>query len=405
MGKFRDFIDRIRSPTADGKTVSRVQMVTISGNGIAAWNGKLYQSDIIRACIRPKANAIGKMVMHHIRDTADGRAIDPEPYLKFLLTEPNPYMTGQKLLERLITTKEVSGNAFALILRDENGRPCEIYPVPAVYAEAIVDRGGNLFLKFTFRNGKTGTFPYSDIIHLRRDFAENDIFGASPFSSLAPVMEVVHAADQSVIHAVKNSAIIRWLMKVSQPLRGEDLKLKAKEFSEAFLTVDAAETGVAVTDSKADVTQIKPEDYVPNAAVTDRLVKRVQSFYGTNDKIVNASYTENEWIAYYESEVEPDVIQISEEFSRKIFTRRERARGNGILCEAASLQYASMTTKLQLVQYVDRGIMTPNELRALMALAPIAGGDVVIRRLDTAPVYQSDEDSGESSGEGGEKEE
>ena len=52
-------------------------------------------------------------------------------------------------------------------------------------------------------------------------------------------------------------------------------------------------------------------------------------------------------------------------------------------------------------QYVDRGIMTPNELRALMALAPIAGGDVVIRRLDTAPVYQSDGDSGE----GGEKEE
>lgn len=395
MGKLRDFFSRIRSPTAE--TVSRVQMVTVQGNGLMAWNGKLYHSDIIRACIRPKANAIGKMVMHHVRDTGDGRVIDPEMYMKFLLTEPNPYMTGQKLLERLITTRDINGNAFALIVRDENGRPYEIYPIPALYAEAVIDKVGNLSLKFTFRNGKTGTFPYSDIIHLRRDFAENDIFGTSPFSALAPVMEVIHAADQSVINAVKNSAVIRWLMRVSQPLRNEDLKVKAKEFAEAFLTLDAAETGVAVTDSKAEVTQIEPNDFVPNAAITDKHVRRVYAFYGTNEKIVNSSYSENEWIAYYEAEIEPDVIQIAEEFTRKLFTRRERARGNAIICEAASLQYASMATKLQLVQYVDRGIMSPNEVRALLALAPVEGGDTIVRRLDTAPVYQTKE--GEESEE------
>ena len=35
-----------------------------------------------------------------------------------------------------------------------------------------------------------------------------------------------------------------------------------------------------------------------------------------------------------------------------------------------------MQTKLNLVQYVDRGIMNPNEVRAILNLAPREGGDI-----------------------------
>ena len=60
--------------------------------------------------------------------------------------------------------------------------------------------------------------------------------------------------------------------------------------------------------------------------------------------------------------------------------------GNKIIFEAENLQYASMNTKLQLVQMVDRGALTPNEWREVFNLAPIKGGDEAIRRLDTAVV-------------------
>ncbi len=45
-----------------------------------------------------------------------------------------------------------------------------------------------------------------------------------------------------------------------------------------------------------------------------------------------------------------------------------------------------MTTRLNLMQMVDRGGLTPNEWRAVLNLAPIEGGDEPIRRLDTAPI-------------------
>ena len=48
---------------------SSFQMITDVGNGFYVWNGKLYQSDIVRSCIRPKTKAIGKAVAKHIRET------------------------------------------------------------------------------------------------------------------------------------------------------------------------------------------------------------------------------------------------------------------------------------------------------------------------------------------------
>jgi hypothetical protein len=47
-----------------------------------------------------------------------------------------------------------------------------------------------------------------------------------------------------------------------------------------------------------------------------------------------------------------------------------------------------MSTKLNLVQFVDRGMMTPNEVRRVMNLGPIEGGDRVLLRKDTGVVSE-----------------
>lgn len=103
-------------------------------------------------------------------------------------------------------------------------------------------------------------------------------------------------------------------------------------------------------------------------------------------KIIHSNYTEDEWNSYYESKIEPIAIDLANEFTRKLFTRRERGCGNRIVFEAANLACASISTKLNLVQMVDRGALTPNEWRATLNLAPLSGGDKPIRRLDTAVV-------------------
>ncbi len=386
------FFNRNREPT-NKKTVekpteqSRIAMVTTWGEHYYSWNGKLYDSDIVRACIRPKVKAIGKLVGKHIRDDPKGgMKVNPEPYIRFLLKEPNPYMTGQQFQEKMAAQLCLNNNAFALIIRDVNGYPEQIFPIPCAVAEAVYDKQGELFIKFTYQNGKSGTFAYTDIIHLRQDFNENDIFGSSQAKALSQLMECVGTIDQGIVKAVRNSGIIRWLLQFKSSMRPEDVKRNTDDFVKNYLSIESDTFGAAGVDAKADAKQIEPKDYVPNATITDRITDRIYSFFNTNKKIVQSDWNEDEWTAYYEAEIEPIAIQLSDVYTVRLFSRRERGCGNRIVFEASNLMCASLQTKLAFQAMVDRGAMVPNEWRATMNLAPIEGGDQPIRRLDTQVV-------------------
>jgi HK97 family phage portal protein len=363
-------------------------MIVDNGGGFYTWNGNMYQSDIVRAAIRPKAQAIGKAIGKHIRKGIDGTKVNPDVYMRFLLEEPNPYMTGQQLQEKMATHLELNSNAFAYIHRDENNIPIQIYPINAATVEALQNDQGELFIKFHQLKGGPVTFRYSDLIHLRKDFNGNEIFGDSNVDTLTPLMEIVNTTDQGIVKAIKNSNIIKWLLKFNQTLRPEDIKKQTQQFINDYMNVESETIGAAATDAKMDAQQVEPKDYVPNEKQMNNTVNRIYSFFNTNEKIVTSSYTEDDWISYYENSIESVIVQMSNEFTRKIFSRRERGHGNKIIFESSNLSFASMETKLRLVDYVDRGILSPNEVREVLGREPVEGGDQFIRRLDTRPTTE-----------------
>jgi HK97 family phage portal protein len=396
LGLFQKIFGGKSSP----KVTSRFEMITDYGNGFYVWDGNLYKSDIIRGAIRPKARAMGKLVPKHILKYGEVFKVNPQPYMRFILEEPNPYMTMQVMIEKVITQLMLNSNAFIYVKRDDLGYANELYPLPATSVELIEGSEGDLYLRFNFPTGKRMTVPYTDVIHLRRDFNESDFFGDSPHETLSSLMQIVTTTDQGIVKAIKNSMVIKWLMKFKSVLRPEDRDIEVNKFVDTFLSIDNGK-GVAATDPKYDLEQIKNESYVPNAAQMDRTVLRLYSFFNTNENIIQSKFDEDEWNAYYESEIEPDSKQLSGEFTRRIFSKKERGFGNSIIFEANSLQYASMSTKLSLVQMVDRGALTPNEWREVMNLGPIEGGDKPLRRLDTAVVNdKGDLEGGENIDEG-----
>lgn len=66
-------------------TVSKYKLVTEQGEGFYTYNGNLYASDIVRSCIRPKTQAIGKAEAKHIRKDAVNTQVNPEVYIRFCL--------------------------------------------------------------------------------------------------------------------------------------------------------------------------------------------------------------------------------------------------------------------------------------------------------------------------------
>lgn len=367
-----------------------IDMITTTDHGFYMYNGKIYQSDIIRACIRPQVKALGKMVAKHIKETRDGIKVNETPYIRFLLEEPNQFMTNQVMIEKVITQLELNSNAFIYISRDKNGLANALYPINCVHVTAQFDNGGNLWLEFTLKNGSRVKYHYGDIIHLRNDFNTHDIFGDSPHDVLKPLMEIVNTTDQGIVKAIKNSNVISWLLTFKQSLREEDKDKAVKDFTSKYLDVDSDTGGALATDPKFEAKQVEPKSYVPNALVIDRNTQRLYNFYNTNEKIIQNKYNEDDWNAFYEGKLEPIAIQLSQEYTRKIFSRKQRLESEYIMFEASNLQYASLDTKLKLVSLVDRGGMTNNEWRKYLNLPPVEGGDELIRRLDTAVIRGGD---------------
>ena len=378
-----------------GNSMQRFEVLS-SRNSISSWNGNVFENDIVRACIRPKVNAIGKLNAKHIRGSGESLTINPDSHLKSILRRPNRYMSMQDFLMKLVWQREINHNAFAYIKRDDFGFPEEIFPIPYSSVD-LLESQGYLFIRFRFMLGKKMTVPYEDLIHLRKDFNENDLFGDTGINALKNLMEVIDTSDKGLIHAVKNSNIIKWLLKFNNALRPEDITKQTKDFIDNYLSIDSKLNGAIGTDVKADIQQVKPESYVPNAAITRDHIQRVYSYFGVNDAIVQNKYDEDEFNAFYESEIEPVVIQLSDAFTNVFFTKREKGFGNEIMFEASNLAYASMKTKLELKDMVDRGALTPNEWRRILNLGPVEGGDKPIRRLDTAVVKEGDDIGGDGS--------
>lgn len=387
------------------QVTQRYKLITDSGEGFYTFDGKLYHSDIIRSCIRPKARATGKLMAQHIRDGANGFQTWPNANIKLLLEEPNPLMSGQMMREKMATQLELNNNAFAIIKRDPvYYEPTEIYPVPAVQVDMLEGPYGDMYLKFYFPDGKQMVVPYVDVIHLRQDFNNHNLFGDHPGPALTALMEVVSTTDQGIMKAVKNGALIKWIMKFKSVLKQEDIDLQVEDFGKNYMNVEKA-GGVAPTDPRYDLEQVKNQNYVPDHQQNKNTIERIYNFFNTNEKIVQSSYNEDEWNSYYESVVEPVALQLANEFTRKLFSRHERSHGNKIVFESLNLTYASMKTKLGLVDLVDRGIMSPNEMRRVFNMAPAEHGDEFVRRLDTASVEDGKEieedEGGDDDGQDG----
>lgn len=399
MGKFKNFFNSVRN-VRKTKNFSRVELVTQNNSNFFLWGNRAYDSDTVRACVNAQALRFSKLSIKHIRETiVDGGKdllINPEPYLKFLLEEPNPYTTMDMLLYRTSTQLSLSGNAFWLIIRDSNGLPMELYFIPAKSATDLYDTNGNLVYEFILANGKTYRFASEDVIHLRDDFAENDIFGSGKFKALAPLLEIVETTDSGIISAIRNSSVIKWLLKYTSSLRPEGLKKNAKAFADNYLNISNSSVGVAAVDAKVDAKQITPNDYVPNALQMDRTKNRILELFNTNVKIITSTANEDEENAYFEAVISPKIIQLKNELTRKLFTRRQRGCGNYIAVGSFNLQSASLKTKLNFAGMVDRGAMLPNEWRESLGLAPVPGGDTPLRRLDTVAVDEGGENDAEN---------
>lgn len=364
------------------------------------YKGDFHNDPDVLKCVDAIARNGAKMHPRHIRNF-NGKMENIKGNLyKQLSKKPNEVQNAYQFYYQVISNLELYNDSFIYIQRDSNLKVTGLYPLD--FSEGkYYEYKGQIWLKFKFGRNKERFIPYDSCIHLTRFVGEDGLFGGST-KPIIKTLSIKHVLDEGIVNAIKTTQSIKGVIKSTKAmLKPEDVKKMRDQFVNDFVK-QGDKSGIGGLDATTDFTPVKIEPTTASDSQVKSIDNKLLAYFGVSEAIIQSNYTEDQWNAFYESVLEPIGLQMSLEFSNKIFTPTEQNFGNEIIFESNRLQYASNKTKIELLRY-GNNIMTINELREVFNLAPREDGDVIMQDLNhidssIANDYQVGNDNSDEEG-------
>lgn len=343
-----------------------------------AWNTQYstlpegtYNSKVARQVIDRIATHCAKLVPKHIQNSITNNI---KGDINFLLSnQPNPLMNTFDFIYRIISLLYTDCNAFIFIAKDRSGFITGFYPVLATTYELLQGSDGTIYFQFDFINGQTYVIPYLELIHLRLFYNRNDIFGMSN-RVLQTDLNTANTVSQGIDKAIKTTSNLKGiLLYENSMLKNKDLVKTKDEFVTDFLNMDN-EGGIAALDAKAKFQEVNLKPITLDNEQLKQVNYNIFDYFGVSEKIVDNSFTEDEWNAFYEGVIEARAIQMSYAFTNKIFKKQSIKEGHKIVFTANRLQYSTLSNKISLIKEAGAlGLLTKDEAREIIELPAIGG--------------------------------
>lgn len=363
MGLFDFFLKNRPKEPAD-KLLTRFQMFNGYTPKFRSWDGGVYESELIRAAIHARATHISKLSVE-VKGSA-------KPSLQNKLKHgPNQLQTWGQFLYRASTILDIHNTLFICPVFDEYGETTG-YVTPLPDRCEIVQYNGVPYLRYEFRHGEHASIELDKCGIMTKFQHRNDFFGERN-EVLKPTMELISIQNQGIEEAVKNASTFRFMAKLNNFAKPDDIKKERDRFSALNLSSESEAGGFLLfPNTYSDIKQIDVKPYTVDAEQMKQIKENVFSYFGVNEEVLQNKAYGDSWDAFYEGAVEPFAIQFSSVMSRAAFSYKEQTNGNQIFASSNRLQYMSNSDKLAVsAQMADRGLMTRNEIREIWNLPPL----------------------------------
>lgn len=362
MGLFEKIFRK--PPTPRGDPQGFFKTLTAYAPVFSTWGGAVYESELVRAAIDARARHVSKLEVNVF-----GAA---KPALRNKLkTGPNEWQTWGQFLYRLSTILDVNNTAFILPVIGEYGETTGVFTtVPSSYS--LLQYGGEPWLRLHFSSGNYAAIELRRVGIVTKFQYTSDYFGEGN-GALAPTMELIHMQNQGIAEGVKSAATYRFMAKLNNFAKPEDLKKEREQFTSKNLKNGS---GVLLfPNTWSEIKQIESKPFVVDADQMKIIESNVYTYYGVNERIMQSSATADELDAFYNGAIEPFAIQVADVMTKMLFSQKERSLGSFVSISSNRLQYMSVANKIALVRDLgDRGMITIDEARALLNYGPLPDG-------------------------------
>lgn len=370
-----------------------------------SFDGNALNIDLVRACVDALARNIAKMSLRPIVMNKDGTTtIDNISDIAKVLKHPNQYMTMYDFLYKVSAMYYLNNNAFIYPEYDEKGYLVALHPINYSTFK-LYELDNKLYASFRLRYTRTYTIAYDRIIHLRNHFIQDDLMGDAN-NALYTACELISAQNQGIINGIKNSAIIRGILKTINVIKDEDLEKAKKRFIKDNLSAQN-NGGVIAVDGKFDYQNIESKPYIVDSATMDQAKNKIFSYFGVNEEFLQNKFTSEQYEAVYEGRLEPFAILITDSLTYSLYTERERGFGNEIEVNMSRLKYQPTATIVNVISATkELGLFTRDDYRSMLGYTPLGherGGDEIMiatnNYVKESDIKSTEEDDGKESEE------
>ena len=340
----------------------------------------IYASDVVVQALKCIVDELKKLKPVHVRYKGN----DPTPIvdnIQEVLNNPNPLMTTSEFLEKIAWMVLMNYNAFIIPTyyewRDgtETRRKYEaLYPINPSQVDFIEDAAGRLFVTFWFLNGYKTTIPYENVIHVKCNYSVNQYMGGDEFGqpnhkALLETLELNNTLLKGVAKAMKASCAVNAVARYNTVVDDGTMEKNIREMERKL---ENNESGILGIDLKSEFTPIEKKIALVDEPTLKFVDEKILRHFGVPLCILTGDYTKEQYEAFYNKTLEGFIIAMSQAFTKKLFTQRERAFGNKIELYPKELIFMTISQTLEMVNMLSlTGAMYENEKRVALGLPPL----------------------------------
>jgi len=331
--------------------------------------------------------------------------------LNYLLqVEPNPLSTAASLIEQVVIQRLTKGNAFVYIERDDIGDPIALW---LAECGGYNELNGTYTLTYLGENGVRFKVdaPRKDVLHFANTFRRYDGFwGISTLQYAFDTLSLIKTENSQALETAAKGGRMKVFLSEQQATPGYT-PISGGLYDPKQVNSYADEVNAKVYQQ--DVIGIRALDKVTPYSMTAQDMQMVEMlnmsqddvarFFGTPRPMLmldtNSHYTTytNATLEYLQRTVQPDIIEMEQEFNRKLLYREDYGKRRIHLCEQPLLRLdkeaQAKVDKMQL----ETGAATVNEIRQQYDRPAVANGDIVYVSTNLAELGSEKLRSGSST--------
>lgn len=343
----------------------------------------IYASDVVQQALACIVDEMKKLKPAHVRKLGNDLA-PVNSDIEKVLNNPNPLMTTADFIEKTMWLLLLNYNVFIIPtyytwIDDKTGAERRyyesLYPINPTQVDFIEDAAGRLFVKFYFWNGDTTTIPYDDVIHIKYRYSLNEYMGGNRFGQpdhrpLLGTLDLNNTMLQGIAKAMKASYAINGIIKYNTIIDDGSTLANVKSLEQKLQN---SESGILPMDLKGEFIPFPKDIKMVDEATLKFVDEKILRNWGIPLAILTGDYTKEQYESFFQKALEPLITALSQAFTKKCFTDRERSFGNEIKFYPKDLIFMTITQKIELANLLSpTGALFENEKRSMFGLMPLA---------------------------------